>query len=136
MGRLKTHDEFIKELELVNSNIIVCDQYQKAIIKIHCICKICNYEWDVIPASLLSKKGCPRCSGNLKKTHSEFLKEFLNVNTKMTLIGKYVNNHTPIKCRCNKCDNIYNIYPNRLLRNSSCQVCAGISQKSHEYFMG
>ena len=65
--RRKPHGEFIKELEEINPNIEVLDNYINAHTKLRCRCKKDGYEWLVRPNSLLSGSGCPKCAGNSKK---------------------------------------------------------------------
>jgi len=69
-GHKKTHNEFIKELELINPNIEVLGKYIGALKNIEVKCKIDNHMWFPTPANLLSvdsrghSKGCPVCSNN------------------------------------------------------------------------
>lgn len=67
IGKVKTHEVFIKELKQINPNIEVLSKYQKSSIKIKCKCKICGHEWEAIPSNLLRKRSCPSC----KMTHGE-----------------------------------------------------------------
>ncbi|MBQ2408615.1 MAG: hypothetical protein II309_04185, partial [Bacilli bacterium] len=61
----KTHEQFIKELEEINSNIEVLEEYKGASTKIKCRCKIDNHIWKVKPNSLLNmKSGCPKCNSS------------------------------------------------------------------------
>ena len=70
-GHKKTHEEFIKELELINPNIEVLGKYTRALNNIEVRCKIDNHIWNPTPANLLSlssnghSRGCPVCSNNI-----------------------------------------------------------------------
>lgn len=51
----KTHEQFIKELSIKNKSIEVLGAYKNSQTKILCKCKICGFEWKVIPNNLLIK---------------------------------------------------------------------------------
>ena len=59
-----------------------------------------------------------------RKTHEEFILEVQNLNPNYTIIGKYTNCKTNIKCKCNICGNEWNAMPNNLLKGSGCIVCS------------
>ncbi len=63
----RTHNEYIKELEKVNPNIICLEKYVNANTSILHKCKIDGYEWKTIPEGILYGKKCPKCVGNIKK---------------------------------------------------------------------
>ena len=58
----KSHEEYVKEVEIENPNIEVIGQYQNAIMPILHRCKIDGCEWMAIPNNILSKSGCPQCN--------------------------------------------------------------------------
>lgn len=60
----KTNEEFIKQLNEVNPNIIPLEAYVDDHKKILCSCKIHkDYKWMVMPNKILHKNtGCPRCA--------------------------------------------------------------------------
>jgi len=64
MSKKKTQEEFEQELFEINPNIQVLGQYVNYRTKIRCKCKIDGYEWNTTPSILLSRKGCPACSGH------------------------------------------------------------------------
>lgn len=58
------NDEYIEKLKNVNPTIIALEKFNGIDKKILHKCTICNYEWEVQPASLVnSKRGCPVCKG-------------------------------------------------------------------------
>lgn len=140
MRRLKTHDEYVKELELKNNNIIICSKYQKSNIKIHCKCKICNHEWDALPRNLLFGRGCPKCGGSQRKSTIQFIHDLKCVNNSVTILGEYINNKTKILCKCNICNETFEMLPRVLLRGCIHKKCANDSLskdriKSQEAFI-
>lgn len=140
MGKKKTHDEYIAEVANKNPNIEVVGEYINAHTKIKHRCKIDEYEWHATPNKILSGKGCPRCAGNIKKTHEEYVAEVLKVNPNIEVIGKYVNINTPILHKC-KIHNVeWMAYPVSILRGSGCLKCGNEKigekfRKTHEQYI-
>ncbi len=58
----KSNNQFIKELQEINSNIVPLEQYQTTHIKIKFKCLLCNHEWEAEPGYVLNGYGCPKCS--------------------------------------------------------------------------
>ena len=82
----KTHDDFLKELSMINPEIEVIGQYTRAVDRIEVKCKKCGKIWYPTAYSLTSGKSCPHCSairGAQKnngitgtKTDKQFREEF------------------------------------------------------------
>ena len=70
-----------------------------------------------------------------KKTQDEFIKEISIKNPKIEVLGKYVNNHTKILCRCREFGHEWKPIPTDILRGQGCPYCAGNIKKSHEDFV-
>ena len=62
--RIKSNQQFTKEMALINPDIIILGKYNGNKNKIRCQCKKCNNEWNAIPSSLLMGVGCPRCKSS------------------------------------------------------------------------
>ena len=77
---IKSNEEFVKELETINPNIIALNSYISSKTKILCRCKTCGNEWKATPNSLLHKYGCPKCSR--VKMSQKNMKKVLCVETK------------------------------------------------------
>ena len=129
-GSLKlTHEEFIERVNNINSNIKILSQYINSQTKVECECKICNHKWDVSPSHLLhSQSGCPMCFENRRgdirqKTYEQFIKELSEINPNIEVLEKYINNRTPIKCRCKIDKYEWSQRPNHLLRCVGCPKC-------------
>jgi very-short-patch-repair endonuclease len=82
MSKQKTHEEFVQEMALINSDIVIKGIYKKSNENVECCCKICNHIWYPKPNTLLSiKSGCPVCSGqkvlvgynDLNTTHPHYV---------------------------------------------------------------
>lgn len=62
LKRRKTHEQFVEEMKLINSNIIFLTKYNGNHNEIMCQCKICNNIWKGNPSNLLAGHGCKKCS--------------------------------------------------------------------------
>lgn len=137
----KTHEEFLKEVEKLNSNVTVLGKYVSANTKIECECKICNNRWMAVPTSLLGGSGCMECAkrkmSNIKrKPHEVFVDEVKSINPYVEVVGEYVDNKTKIQCKCLVCHKVWNVIPNSLLHGSSCPHCdRDRRRKTHEDFI-
>lgn len=120
----KTTEQFKKELEIINPNIEVLGEYINALTQILCKCKIDGYKWTPIPSNLLNKNsGCPMCSGLVKKTTEQFIKELEKINPNIEVLGKYINSKTPIACRCKIDRYEWKNTPSHLLGGQGCPKC-------------
>ena len=59
----KTHQQFVEEMNKLNSNIIVLGTYKNAKAKLEFKCKKCGYEWARTPDTILHNAICPNCRG-------------------------------------------------------------------------
>ena len=57
----KLHDEYIEQLNKINPNIEVIEEYVNANVAILHQCKIDGYQWYARPGNILFGKGCPHC---------------------------------------------------------------------------
>jgi len=58
----KTHEEFIKDVSVIQPNIMVLGKYVNLDSKIKCMCRIDGHIWYPIPYCLLKNVGCPVCN--------------------------------------------------------------------------
>lgn len=68
------HEIFIERLKVVRPDIEVLGRYKNANVSLLVKCKKCGYEWNGIPANMLSGDGCRKCG--TKKAHERFVKRF------------------------------------------------------------
>ena len=140
LGRKKTNEEFVKQLEECSPSIIPLEPYVNATTKLRCKCKICGYEWLGIPNNLLRGEGCLSCSGNLPWTTETFILEMKKRMPSITIIGDYKNNKTKIAYTCNNCGRTGEAIPSSLLRGHGCKYCGRIKastarRKTNEAFI-
>ena len=57
-------------------------------------------------------------------TIEEFKNKLLDINSNIEIISdEYINNHTPLKCKCKICNNEWEAKPQHLLRGHGCLKC-------------
>lgn len=85
----------------------------------------CNHVFKMSPNNFISRnQRCPKCAGNKKKTTEQFMKEvYLLVKDEYTILGEYINSHTKIKMKHEKCGHIWNIAPSHFLNGNRCPFC-------------
>lgn len=129
VSQSQSHEEFVEKLTKSNDNVILLEKYTNSHTKILCKCKKCGNEWSVIPPSLLSGHGCPKCGieimkSKTTKTHEQFIEDFKKSgNQYIEIVGKYINSSTKIKVRCTRCDKEYYSSPTKLLCGRGCIDC-------------
>ena len=73
-----------------------------------------------------------------KRTHEEFLLEFINKNSNsqsIIILGKYVKNNQPIDCLCSICNTKWTPTPKSLLNNHGCPKCSGNLRLTNNEFL-
>lgn len=128
MSRKKTNDDFLKELYEINQNIEPLDSYIDAITKIRVRCKIDEHIWSPTPHRLLHGASCPKCAGNAKRTHDDFIKELFLINPNIKINERYINNKTKLDCDCLICGCNWKASPDTLLNGNGCPKC-GLKQR-------
>ena len=93
-------------------------------------CNKCGFSWQASINSRTNRNtGCPKCSGRIRKTNEEFLKELKKINNNVMPLEEYKNADKKIKCKCLICNNEWYITPSKLLNNRSCPKCSVEKQK-------
>ena len=131
----KGHYQYVEEVNKINPYILVLGDYVGAFDKILHKCLIDDYEWHVTPNNILSGYGCPKCSGNIKKSHEQYVEQVSLINKNIEVIEKYINSITPILHTC--LIDGYNWYasPDSILRGTGCPKCGGTLKKTHDEYV-
>lgn len=122
--RTKTHEQYAKEVEKIHPNIEVVGVYVNNHTKILHKCKTDSYEWNAIPRNILNGRGCPRCAGNERYGHDEYVCKVAEINPNIEIIERYIDAHKPILHRCKTCCHEWVAIPNNILRGTGCPNCA------------
>ena len=123
MGKKKTHEEFVEELNRRGIDVIPLEKYNGLQYKISFRCNKCNYEWKVTPGNLFRNGGCHRCHGRERYNLESFKEKLSQINNTIEVIGEYRNTTTKIRCRCLNCNSEWEAKPSKLLCGSSCPIC-------------
>jgi hypothetical protein len=125
MGKNRTHQDFVKEVEtLTDGQYDVLSEFIKVNTKIILQHKKCKYKWEVQPRSFLSGSRCPKCNGKPLKDTNYFLEELkFHCNDEYELLDEYKNTFTHVRLRHVVCNEIWNVQPRSFLRGSRCPSC-------------
>lgn len=123
MTRKKTDEQFKQEMKLKHPNILITSKYQGASKKVDCECLIDGHKWSPQATSLQQNHGCPMCSGTIKKTHEQFVEEMKIKHPNIKILGRYINDRTPIDCECLIDGHKWSAKPNNLLQGKGCRQC-------------
>ena len=123
-SRKRTTEDFKNTLATISPDIIVCGEYSNNKTGIECRCNKCSYTWSPTPDKLLQGRGCPRCAGTMKKTHSHFCEELSVINPNISVLGEYKNSKTKVELECNVCKYSWSAVPSSLLKGHGCPRCA------------
>ena len=136
---LKSHEQFVKDVRDINSEIEVVGEYIDAKTSIEFKCLKCGNIWNSTPNNILKKTGCPQCYGTPKKTAEAYKKQFYDNNFSIDLLSDYVNNKTKISVQCKVCSFIWSVIPSDMIRKDNkktgCPKCAGNQKKTQEEFV-
>lgn len=75
IGGLKSNEQFMNEMKIIQPNIRVIGKYDGAKTRIDVQCIKCGHKWSPVASSLVSGFGCPNCASSRGEKR---IKEFLN----------------------------------------------------------
>lgn len=127
-ARRKSHEQFISEMEIINKDIKILENYDGDAKKIKCKCYLHNEIFFITPHHLLEgKTSCKKCI-SLKnhqsglKTHEQFVQDLLNVNLDINVIGEYNGATKRIKVQCSN-GHVWEPIASSLLCGYGCPYC-------------
>ena len=139
--RGKTNEQFKQEVfNLVGDEYTYIDFYRGTHAKLRVKHAKCGNIYEVKPNNFFNGRRCPYCAKEARKkakrkTNEQFKQEVYSlVGDEYVFLDFYINNHTKMKIKHNKCGNIYKVSPNSFLRGSRCPYCAGLIKKTNEQF--
>ena len=124
----KTHQQYVDELQNINSDIEPIENYINTDTVILHRCKICEHIWPIKPNHTLSGHGCPMCgfknvADGKRKSQEQYIQELFYVNPNIEVVGEYINYITPLLHRCKKCGNEWEAKPAHTMRGHGCTSC-------------
>lgn len=127
--RKLTNDEFLNKLYSIHGDEYKpLEEYKGARTKINILHNKCNRTITTTPDDIYTG-GCIHCGyermkQKQRKTLNHFKKEvFELVDDEYSVLGKYVNTHTPILMQHNECSRKYTVTPADFLRGRRCGGC-------------
>ena len=136
----RTSSEYITEVNKINPNIIVLEEYINSSTPIMHKCLIDNYEWKTAPGNIMSGKGCPMCGGTIKRTHDEYQELVRKKNSNIEVVENYINAKTPILHKCLIHNVIWKASPSSILHGCGCNICTkekigNSNRRTHEEYI-
>ena len=124
----KTHEEYVKELEIKNPNLQVVGKYIKANTKILHKCLKHNICWYTTPSRALQGIGCEKCHiekfrQSRTRTHEEYTEQLRKVNPNVIPLEKFKTINDSILHYCKIHDVEWNVIPDNVLRGHGCPEC-------------
>ena len=125
----KTHDDFVAEIASILPSVLIIGEYAGNDSTIRCQCKDCGYEWDGHPRHLRRGQGCVVCSRRRmaerkRRDPQDFLLEAEKSNSKIKIIGTYVDAKTKIDCQCKRCGYVWKMLPGNIMKLRGCPECS------------
>lgn len=123
-ARTKTHEEFVYDCSLKKPNTTIKSQYINSRTNVDCECAVCGYQWSTLPTNLTAHThGCPNCSGVVKRTHEEFVKEVSLISPSIEFTTEYSGVDNYIGCRCILCGHEWNARAGHIRDGLGCPNC-------------
>lgn len=122
--RTKTTEEFKKQLSIKNPTLELLSNYENSLSKVKVRCTVCGTENIVIAQNLLRQGGCPKCSGKIKRTTEEIIKDFKKVHGDLydyTKV-KFKDLKEPVEIICKKHGSFMQ-RPDSHLQGCGCKKC-------------
>ena len=138
-NKKKTLDQFIEEAEDKHASLY---DYSKFVYKNYntkgiIICKE-HGAFEQLPSSHLLGRGCPKCSGNIKKTLEQFIEEAKRKHAPLSLYDYskfvYKNARTKGIIICKE-HNEFEQIPSKHLQGQGCPNCYGNKKKTLQQFI-
>lgn len=122
--QIKAKNDFIDKFNKIGNNEYeLLSDYVSSREYIEIKHKKCNHIYKVTPSNFLAGYKCPKCS-KIKKSNDTFLNEIKKLyGNEYQPIDEYINSKTKIRVLHTKCNNIWNVRPDDLLRGYGCPNC-------------
>lgn len=141
-SRIKSEEQFRKELLEKQPNLIPNDIYKSDNTKYHCICKIHNCDVYTTPEKYLRRnQGCKLCAIEKSKcairyTDKSYKEKAYSLNKNIKILSTYQNVKKRIHVRCKVCNYEWNPIAETLVWNKPCGCpnCSGNAIKTPESF--
>lgn len=126
--KIKTHEQYVKEVNNINSNIVVIGQYSGNRTNILHMCAVDGYTWEALPGNILKGSGCPVCALERQKihrtkTHEDYVEEVAIINPNIEVIEQYIGAERKILHKCKVDSHEWLALPSNILSGHGCPKC-------------
>ena len=124
------------EAKAKDLNVQILEKYGKnghTYLKIKCLTHTDKPEREVELYNFLNRD--KTCGCMLREYTIDDLKNNPNVRPDLVIEGEYINNSTPIECRCKICNNTWYPTPNKLTQGRGCPLCYSTKLSSGERYL-
>ena len=125
----KPENIFLQEIAKTHPHIEILDPYINARHSIKCKCRKCGHIWETTPDRLHSGKGCPKCAGNARLSHDEFVSAVHDRNSNIEILGEYKRSIDKIRYKCKQCGYVGEMRASHLKEGHGCPKCAKEKRK-------
>jgi hypothetical protein len=135
MGRKRTHDEFVSDMETINPNIEIIGSYIDNRTHITVKCLRHGTIWGTMPQTLYLGGGCEQCrvekiSKASRFKHEDFIKAVEVANPNVEILGEYQGRNRQIETRCKIHNIVWYPRPDSILDGRGCPDCANIKRSN------
>ena len=131
----KTLEEIKEKFKAFNNGEfeVISGNYKNNKSKLTFLHHKCNKTFEGVVENILNGyKKCPYCNPYRSITTYEFQEK---IGNEYTVLGEYINNHTKIKIKHNKCNNIFEITPESFYKKvNKCPYCTKCNKKDTDIF--
>lgn len=129
LNRKPPQEEYIAKVKSKNELLDVVGTYVDMTTKIEHKCLMCKNIIMITPEHVLRGYGCKKCSSlrtrkKLLLSPEQFEENVHKNDCNIILASKYVDNKTPVKCKCKICNHEWIVKSPFQLYNSHCPKCA------------
>lgn len=138
---MKTHEEFIKEMQEEHQHIKIVGTYTGSANKIEWLCSNCGESQFSLPSNLLKPEAtglCRKCfllkqAENRRKGNELFLQELKKIHPDLIVTGTYMGKNQKIEWVCSNCGQKQYSLPGNLLKPTKtpyCKACTHLLRSS------
>lgn len=121
-----THEVFMERMAERHPSIEVLGKYVNSNRRVRCRCKACGWEWDAVPAALMSGDGCRKCGAKGRGEAEmlpvdEFARRLREIDPTIEIDPEsYRGTHEPVRARCLRCGKEWEPIARTLIRKNPC----------------
>lgn len=124
-----TTTDIVARTAKLNPTVQIMSEFLGSKHQIMCKCKICGRLWRTKWSRLSVGKGCIKCALGPKISQEEALAKVARINSRLHLVGKYINTVIQTKFKCADCHHSYYTSVQRILRGHGCPTCASFKSE-------